>query len=422
MSDHPLRTLLKKLLLVAPWALFLASTSMAQPNLEDWGDAVEARTLLPDFQAFSKTFPDWNAGQKAPKLKNAVPALDDLEEALKPWSNNKELENRCIQKLLENEANIFFILNVLDALYRSDINEQWAEEVAYSYRWLPALMNGMNHTFIQDSKAGLWNTEFQDAESHGLKLNDNIDERFIPSFGTEAAMHEIQKLQRRFPSDPHRVLVAYVKGMAFATRWTGKPGFDKNLDEWLTLYKVVSRFMVNLERVDYQLDWMSMVQTWKEPSCQADQIPRQILLERAGLSNSDLRTFLPWWRGDQLFCNELVAYGSVLPPALINAWNRAQTHKNPMASESESKNEMEVFVAAASEEAPSNSPRIGVEMDESELDKSVIPCLLHEVKQGDTLWNISKRHPGTTPELIAEINDITDYIRIGQMLCIPKRE
>ena len=44
---------------------------------------------------------------------------------------------------------------------------------------------------------------------------------------------------------------------------------------------------------------------------------------------------------------------------------------------------------------------------------------LHEVKAGDTLWNISKRYPGTTPEWIAEINEITDYIRIGEVLCIP---
>jgi LysM repeat protein len=46
-------------------------------------------------------------------------------------------------------------------------------------------------------------------------------------------------------------------------------------------------------------------------------------------------------------------------------------------------------------------------------------CELHEVKAGDTLWNISKRYPGTTPEWIAEINEITDYIRIGEVLCIP---
>ena len=46
-------------------------------------------------------------------------------------------------------------------------------------------------------------------------------------------------------------------------------------------------------------------------------------------------------------------------------------------------------------------------------------CLLHEVKAGDTLWNISKRYPGTTPDWIAEINEITNYIRIGEVLCIP---
>ena len=48
-----------------------------------------------------------------------------------------------------------------------------------------------------------------------------------------------------------------------------------------------------------------------------------------------------------------------------------------------------------------------------------VRCILHTVKKGDTLWNIAQRYPGTTPEDLAEINEISDYIRIGQTLCVP---
>jgi LysM repeat protein len=51
-----------------------------------------------------------------------------------------------------------------------------------------------------------------------------------------------------------------------------------------------------------------------------------------------------------------------------------------------------------------------------------IPCVEHEVRKGDTLYNISKRFEGTTPEQIAETNGIDTVIKIGQILCIPQTE
>jgi LysM repeat protein len=54
--------------------------------------------------------------------------------------------------------------------------------------------------------------------------------------------------------------------------------------------------------------------------------------------------------------------------------------------------------------------------------ENAIPCILYKVKKGDTLWNIAQRYPGNTPEELAEINAISDYIRIGQTLCVPDKK
>ena len=183
--------------------------------------------------------------------------------------------------------------------------------------------------------------------------------------------------------------------MAFATRWTGRPGYDRQLDEWLALYKVVSRMMVNTELPDHQLDWVDALSNWEQVACNGEQ-SRTNLIEQQGLPADVPSQFLPWWTGSQLPCSTLDSYEVALPPAYASLWKN-----EPVAQEAETP-------AATSFTEIEPAPYA-----------AAYTCQLHEVKAGDTLWNISKRYPGTTPEWIAEINEITDYIRIGEVLCIP---
>jgi len=378
--------------------LLLASRFVfSQEPIDSWKSSFDQRTRCIDFASFEIRFP-FTASGVSPTLKAEVPSLDDLEMALQAWGENKAIENMAMEVLMENDALRLQQLNALYGLYKADVQNHFlASTLPRSFVWLPALLNQFNHAHSDASqKSGLWSNQVEIAIDRGLNVNANLDERFIPDKSTEAAVATLVKLQRRFPDSPHRVLVAYVKGMAFATRWTGKPGYDAALDEWLALYKVISRMMVNVELEDRSLDWIQLMGEWKPVPCDGN-VRRSDLCRQLSMTEAELKQLIPWWKGSSIGCEELNSRNVRLP--LRIAETSPVTQPSPEVAKTEA-----VLQTIAEEEAYSEG----------------IKCLLHEVKEGDTLWNISKRYPGTTPEWIAEINEIKDYIRIGQVLCIPR--
>ena len=374
-------------------------TTHAQKNIEGWAHAFDQRCTLDDLKAFEAEIP--LAYGSMPGLNQSIPVLDHLETSLQPWGENRERENQCMQLLLEEQGKRLLQLAALHGLHSAVINAAWASTaLPYSFRWIPALTSGWNQSAHSNhSRAGLWWNAKEQAPDNGTQLDGAIDERGVPATSTALAIAELEKLQRRFPNDPHRVLVAYLKGMAFATRWNGQPGYDKQLDEWLALYKVVSRMMVNTTLTDHQLDWVEVLSKWEKVTC-AGKLSRNNFIEKSGLPAGVLTQFLPWWVGEELPCSALDSYEVALPEPHASRWNSVH-----VSDEAEPHSGLESAASIANKEYSSYTV--------------AYTCKLHEVKSGDTLWNISKRHPGTTPEWIAEINEITDYIRIGEVLCIP---
>jgi len=368
---------------------------LSQPNLDTWKSAFDQRIQLADyvlFQSLIETPP-----RTMPALKEDVPALDALELSLRPWGLNRALENECMQLLIGNQATRLHQLNELLGLYKPQVDAAWeATALPYSFRWIPSVLSQWNHSAASSgARAGLWSNLKADAENAGLRMDGIVDERGLPQASTQAAIRTLEKFQRRFPNDPHRTLVAYFKGMAYATRWSGEVGYDRDLDEMLALYKVISRLMVNTALEDYSLDWLATSNRWEEPTCEGEW-NRAALLTSGQVPADVITQFVPWWAGPTVSCVELEAYAVRMPTKVaVEVPAPAQAH---------------------AEELPE------VPLSQQVQEANYVPgftCLLHEVKAGDTLWNISKRYPGTTPEWIAEINEITNYIRIGEVLCIP---
>ena len=56
----------------------------------------------------------------------------------------------------------------------------------------------------------------------------------------------------------------------------------RQLDEWLALYKVVSRMMVNTDLPDHQADWIDVLSAWEPVSCNGER-SRQRLMEQQSI-------------------------------------------------------------------------------------------------------------------------------------------
>ena len=378
----------------------------AQSLAEQWSSRVQQRSELLDFREFERANPDWKVQESKPSLKAAVPALDELETALLPWGENKPAIDQTMQVLFENNYHCAQIIGVLHGRYGGFIERELeAASLPSSFQWVAGLISVFNAAHEEKGAAGIWGINSALGQAHGLIQANGIDQRKLVVESTRAFVRELERLERRFPNDAHRVLVAYWKGMAYATRWTGKPGYDKSIDEQLTLLKVLSRFMVNIERPSFDLDWVEQAQTWQPLPCEGEGINRSQLIAEGVINGPALSALLPWWTSDFLSCADAQKYGTSIP--------------RPHAEQLELAPELPKTDTPSGETVHAEPSLPSVAVIEESASIAAVRCILHTVKKGDTLWNIAQRYPGTTPEDLAEINEISDYIRIGQTLCVP---
>ena len=378
----------------------------AQTLAEQWSLRVQHRAKSPDFRAFERVQPDWKVQESKPALKAAVPALDELETALIPWGENKQAIDQTMQVLFENNYHCAQIIGVLHGRYGAFIESELERaSLPNSFQWVAGLISVFNAAHDENGAAGIWGMSSSMGQRHGLLRASGIDQRKLVVESTRAFVHELERLQRRFPADPHRVLVAYWEGMAYATRWTGKPGYDETIDEKLILLKVLSRFMVNIDRPSFDLDWVEQAQTWQPLACEGDGINRDQLIAEGVINAQALSALLPWWTSDFLSCADASKYGTSIPSLVAE-----QVDAGPEQAKTDTSN-------GKTANAEPSHPSVARIEDAQTLKGT--RCILYTVKKGDTLWNIAQRYPGITPADLEEINDISDYIRIGQTICVP---
>ncbi len=383
----------------------------SQSFLEDWNDQTMQRMMRADFVSFDAAYPDWFDSQATPTLKTQVPELDELETALQPWAIDAERENRCVQSLLEGNMLRLQIIRVLQGLYAPDLERELVlNEIPSSFQWIPVLASSYNHAFRGvNGHAGLWGLSEAQALKEGIARSGRIDERMGIVESTRAAVAILDQLQRRFPMDPDRVLVGFLKGMPFASRWSGQPGYDDELDDWIALYRVVARFMVNLDAPDFESAWGAELTTWRPVDCPGEIDNRQ-LTQVLGMSLDVQEQLFPWWIGQSLPCNTFEEFEPYLPRAWADKWDEQMSDL-----EFEPASIASVSLSQEVAQTPLNS-------SEQANTTQASSCIEYEVKKGDTLYNLSKRFPGTTPESIAAKNGIGVVIKIGETLCIPRME
>lgn len=363
----------------------------------------------------------------------------------------------------ENGMKRWQYITALDDLYGPDIRTLLLHEgLPASLGFLPLLITGYDPTYVgPGNRAGLWGLTEQDALSLGLRIDSNIDERMIPERSTRAAISYLRQLRARFPGADHKVAVAFIKGPSFATSWSGKPGNDALLDEWIALYRVVVRMQFNLEHPSVRFAWMDYIAAWQPVTCISSPIGRRQLETLLGMDRRSQATFFPWWIGDSLDCALLTRYPASVPSLFSQNWERLErVESSAIPSQPNSSNEAarqkhvtrrgdSVHMVARKygitptelkkwNALQSESLQIGTVLQVSPplqktdnpipqeaqtkqpiVGTSVNAMRIHVVKPGETVYAISRQYPGATPEAILRINSIQGPIIPGQKLKIP---
>lgn len=397
--------------LIAGAAFFsaLPTGCWSQLNLDLWKELTVERINCADFESFQNRVPTWYDSNALPTIKDSVPELDALERALQPWGQDPQLENACVQSLLEGNMLRLQILHAMHGLYGKDIERALAlKEIPSSFQWIPVLASAYNHAYNgSNERAGLWGLTRAQAGKENIVRSIYVDERMLPHVSTHAAIDILDRLQRRFPMNPERVLVGYFKGMPFASRWSGKPGYDPALDEWLSFYRVVARFMVNLDSPEFDSQWGEALTEWEAIRCPGE-LSRSGLKAVLNMTEDVQKQLLPWWINETMPCNTFDEFQPFVPKKWAETWGK-------------NVEDLALWNENSGLEVP--TPHTTTESKKQVTPpKLSIPCIEHEVKKGDTLYNISKRFPGTTPEQIAATNGIDTVIKIGQTLCIPQAQ
>lgn len=437
-------------LLVGLW--MAASAGWGQPDLARWEMVVDARAELPDLAALRAFQPELGRAW-SPSSRTELPEPDALEAALAGWDE----EEGWAQSLMGNGMARLRTLGLAADLYWGGMEAPMAElGLPASYRWLPALLTGFDHGYQgPDDRAGLWAVPYPFAARAGLRMDDTVDERMLPGPNTEVALASLAALREVFPGEEHRVLVAWLKGPAYARSWAGVPGADAALDAWLSGFRTCVRLMNQVGRVEVGAVWTAMLGNWKEVACDSV-VQRAAALQALGMDRRALRNLIPWWVGSSVECATWSQYRNLLPPETAERWAAAGSalrqapaapvmpaapallyhtvRKGEVLGTIARKHGVTVAELKRWNKLRSDTIQIGAKLrvyaDEppepnnngslSVLAPGEPEYRMHFVVQGDTLWNIAQRNPGVTVEDLIRLNPgAGEVLLLGSTLRIP---
>lgn len=438
--------------------VFLAWPMRGQPDRTRWEMVVHDRADLPDLKAMWAMRPEFGKPW-SPSLRTELREPDALEAALAPWQESDE----WVESLLSDGMRRFRILGSLADLYGADLMEAVeARGLPSSYRWLPGMLTAFDHGYAgPDDRAGLWAVPYPFAARVGVRMDGIVDERMLPSTNTAVAVASIAALREVFPGEEHRALVAWVKGPAYARQWSGEPGADAVLDEWLRGFRAFVRVMEHMERPDASGVWSELFAGWEEVGCDSV-LQRQAVLQALDVDRRILRNVFPWWVGDGVDCATWGAYQNLLPVPWAQRWREAgpalrEVPKAPVApvapeltyhtvrkgevlgtiarkhgvtvAELKQWNRLRSDVIQigaklrvyADGPPPETAPDSGSGGTGQRLAADLPPQFaMHRVIAGDTLWNIAQRHPGVTVEELVRWNPGAESVLlVGATLRIP---
>lgn len=347
----------------------------AQADLVRFKTLFDNRWTLGDVPAEAQALP-----MLQPQLRDSIAAPDALEVAFAPWTAMDSLENVMVQWLLSDGMRNFQKMTWLYDGFCLPIRERLEmEDLPVSLACLPLMLTAGDPSYMgPGDRAGIWALPQVQGD-----VSQTCDERHQVDRATDVAIASLIEWSKVYPDDVLQVVWSFMRAASpEASQPHPEPQASKAFDEWLTLFRVLVRFLENFEREDHRGVWLLQWTNAEEVACPGP-LNRTILRGELSWNRRQQQTWMPWWRGQALTCAVWDDCPVVLPRAQAAAWNDAFAD--------------------------------GVQA----ADAVDFPETLHRVSAGESLGGIARLYGVSLAEIVS-VNDLaSEGLQVDQTLRIP---
>ena len=383
----------------------------------------------PEIERATKAYSDW-----------AQQLIMDLESA----AGAETMADQVIQGLEAEEMLRWRLLRTLSDRHRVG-TELALEDNALPAEWvqLPGVLTGWNPAYYgPDLRAGHWALSLLDAARAGLIVRRGFDERHRAAEADLAAMQTIQFWTEKFPGDPVRQVVGWMRGSAAAVAFSLATA-DRTLLQALQRLRVLIQLDHNL--VWDQSDALWLIRSARLDSCSCPNPWQKSALSGQGISKRWLQQENPWHTTDSIPAGAFIALpeGAIDTLDLTKVCAQTEHIHQPSQRISHTVQSGEVLGSIARKygvlisdlrawnEIQGDMIQLGQRLDLYGVesistpvksgDTQGIPFTMYTVLSGDNLWRIASKYPGVSSDDLIQLNQLISLnIRPGQLLKIPR--
>jgi len=374
----------------------------------------------------------------------------------------QSLESRYIDLILREDCKRYFLLGALSDYYFLLADSLLAEaKLPTEYKFLMLTQSGLNPSFRQGIKSGLWGLSPVEAAKYGLWAESGLDERFLADKTTRAAVEHLAFLHEQLGGKPALVVLAFARGMlrlkqsgmeTISKGWEQKLTSDER--EYLAFFSAAVRIWQSLPLGNMRPALVSIQWNYVREKCDTiislERVAEELKLDKSMFIslNRHLPTGTVNPRWSEGF---IVLEKDRLSDFRQNLTEIKRIKAKPAPEVRIEENEI-VHIVKSGEVLGAIARKYGVSVadikDGNNLKSDIIQVgrklviytnkkiikdtettvssapsehIIYIVKSGDSLWEIAQKYEGVSPEEIMELNGISEDIRPGQKIKIPKK-
>ena len=316
----------------------------------------------------------------------------------------------------QRREQLIAVLGLAEAYFPLIEKELASAGLPEQLKYLPMAVSAMNvRGGSRSGEAGLWMLTYPVAQRYGLHVDATIDERYDLRKSTRVAVRYLKDLFAKY-QDWTVATTVFACGAANVERAIGRTGgtvdyrsmyphFTKDHREVLPVFMAMIHLAVNAKKLGLQ---PARIDPFEETDTLTTdrEFDLHELARMLEAPYAQLRFINPTFATDRIPQGRLLH----LPAGGVERLRHALLVQTEL-----------IEAAAAVMEQPKDTIATPPEMEEIERKEKEPDFTIHTVRSGESLYVIAKRYPGISAQNLKDYNGISDVIRPGQKIKIPKR-